>query len=143
MSVIDPKMLMDLLWAVKNGDLEKVQEIVDNQPDKTYIINKEVEGRKYIHYASDYGQLDVLKYLIANGAHKDDEDQYGIRPIQAAIWEDNIAIVQYLLSLGVSRKGLLKLADSDDMRNLLKPRNKEEEEEDRLDAEEEALKKGA
>uniref|UniRef100_A0A8D8WI91 Myotrophin n=1 Tax=Cacopsylla melanoneura TaxID=428564 RepID=A0A8D8WI91_9HEMI len=143
MSVIDPKMLMDLLWAVKNGDLEKVQEIVDNQPDKTYIINKEVEGRKYIHYASDYGQLDVLKYLISNGAHKDDEDQYGIRPIQAAIWEDNIAIVQYLLSLGVSRKGLLKLADSDDMRNLLKPRNKEEEEEDRLDAEEEALKKGA
>ncbi|KAI5699284.1 myotrophin-like [Diaphorina citri] len=143
MSVIDPKMLMDLLWAVKNGDLEKVQEIVETQPDKTYIINKEVEGRKYIHYASDYGQLDVLKYLIANGAHKDDEDQYGIRPIQAAIWEDNIAIVQYLLSLGVSRKGLLKLADSDDMRNLLKPRNKEEEEEDRLDAEAEALKKGA
>jgi Ankyrin repeat. len=38
---------------------------------QTYIINKEVEGRKYIHYASDYGQLDVLKYLIANGAHKD------------------------------------------------------------------------
>jgi hypothetical protein len=29
------------------------------------------------------------------------------------------------------------------MRNLLKPRNKEEEEEDRLDAEAEALKKGA
>lgn len=134
---------MDLLWAVKNGDLEKVQEIVDNQPDKNYIINKEVEGRKYIHYASDYGQLDVLKYLIANGAHKDDEDQYGIRPIQAAIWEDNIAIVQYLLSLGVSRRGLLKLADSDDMRNLLKPRNKEEEEEDRLDAEAEARKKDA
>lgn len=143
MSVIDPKTLMDLLWAVKNGDLEKVQEIVDNQPDKNYIINKEVEGRKYIHYASDYGQLDVLKYLIANGAHKDDEDQYGIRPIQAAIWEDNIAIVQYLLSLGVSRRGLLKLADSDDMRNLLKPRNKEEEEEDRLDAEAEARKKDA
>lgn len=48
-----------------------------------------------------------------------------------------------LYSQGVSRRGLLKLADSDDMRNLLKPRNKEEEEEDRLDAEAEARKKDA
>lgn len=39
MSVIDPKLLMDLLWAVKNGDLEKVQEIVDNQPDKVPTQN--------------------------------------------------------------------------------------------------------
>lgn len=132
-TVIEPKTLSDLLWAVKNGDLEKVQEIVETQPDKTYIINKEVEGRRYIHHACDYGQLGVLKYLIANGGDMDVQDQYGIRPIQAAIWEDKVAIVEYLLSLGVSRRGLLKLAPSNDMRNVLKPRNKEEEEQDRLD----------
>lgn len=134
MALVDPKVLMDLLWAVKNGDLEKVEEIIaENQTHKAYIINKEVEGRNYVHYACDYGQLDVLKYLIQNGAHEDDDDQYGIRPIQAAIWEDNIAIVEYLLSLGVDRTGLFKYADSDEMRRVLRPKNKEGEEEEELD----------
>lgn len=58
---------------------------------QTYIINKEVEGRKYIHYASDYGQLDVLKYLIANGAHKDvswlPENFFGLFVLLKKTWE--------------------------------------------------------
>jgi ankyrin repeat protein len=28
-------------------------------------VNQEVEGRLPLHYASDYGQLEVLKYLCS------------------------------------------------------------------------------
>lgn len=32
-------------------------------------INKEIEGRTPIHYAADYGQCDVIKYLVSKGAN--------------------------------------------------------------------------
>ena len=31
-------------------------------------VNKEIDGRNPIHYAADYGQYDVINYLISKGA---------------------------------------------------------------------------
>jgi ankyrin repeat protein len=31
-------------------------------------INEEVNGRRLLHYAADYGQSEVVKYLISRGA---------------------------------------------------------------------------
>jgi len=31
-------------------------------------VNKDIDGRTPIHYAADYGQKDVIQYLVAKGA---------------------------------------------------------------------------
>ena len=55
------------VWAVKTGDLATVQEAVTkgenvNQPDAT--VNK----RTPLHHAADFGQTEVINFLISKGA---------------------------------------------------------------------------
>ena len=72
--------MSSLAWAVKNGDLDQVKELVDgkvifviqyilfNINTKIFQgsdVNGEIDGRLPLHYASDYGQLEVLKYLCS------------------------------------------------------------------------------
>lgn len=54
-----------IMWAIKNGDLEQVKELIEQN---NFNINQEITARSPIHYAADYGQADVLKYLISKGA---------------------------------------------------------------------------
>merc|ERR1711881_788683 len=76
--------MSDLAWAVKNGDLDQVKELVDN---KGLDVNADIDGRLPLHYASDYGQLEVIKYLCSKGANLNAEDKHGISPLLAAVWE--------------------------------------------------------
>lgn len=32
-------------------------------------MNKDIDGRAPIHYAADYGQEDVIRYLVSKGAN--------------------------------------------------------------------------
>lgn len=47
-------------------------------------INESVDGRNLIHYAADYGQEQVLEYLISKSADVNVSDtgyeEYGITP---------------------------------------------------------------
>ena len=56
-----------------------------------------MDGRLPLHYAGDYGQLEVVKYLCSKGAKVDSKDKHGITPVLAAIWEGHTACVKYLL----------------------------------------------
>ena len=78
-------------------------------------VNAEIDGRLALHYAGDYGQLEVAKFLISKvcnmslmsivktnqnhfqGAKIDATDKHGITPVLAAIWEGHTACVKYLL----------------------------------------------
>ncbi len=51
----------DLIWAVKNGDLDKVKELCE----KDFDANAFVDGRAPAHFAADYGQLEVLAFLVS------------------------------------------------------------------------------
>lgn len=53
------------MWAIKNGDLDQVKELIEQ---KQFTVNDEITARYPIHYAADYGQADVLRYLISKGA---------------------------------------------------------------------------
>lgn len=75
-------MSQDLLWAVKNGDLDAVRQQIEKQVcDRAQIcyfliltvksidINGELSGgRCALHYAADMGQRDVAQYLVEKGA---------------------------------------------------------------------------
>merc|ERR1712098_443118 len=94
--------MSDLAWAVKNGDIDMVKEMVEV---KGVDINKQIDGRLPLHYASDYGQLEVLKFLCSKGAQLNSEDKHGISPLLAAIWEGHTSCVQFLLEKGASKTG--------------------------------------
>jgi ankyrin repeat protein len=91
-----------LVWAIKNGDMEQVKEFIDQQ---SLDVNAPIEGRLPLHYASDYGQNEVVAYLLIKGSKVDAVDKHGITPILAAIWEGHTACVKLLLENGASKNG--------------------------------------
>jgi len=96
------KTMSGLAWAVKNGDMEQVKELVEG---KGVDVNTAIDGRLPLHYASDYGQLEVLQYLCSKGAKMDSTDKHGISPLLAAIWEGHTACVKFLVDKGASKSG--------------------------------------
>jgi ankyrin repeat protein len=94
--------MSDLAWAVKNGDMDQVKELVEG---KGVDVNAAIDGRLPLHYASDYGQLEVLQYLISKGAKIDSPDKHGISPLLAAIWEGHTSCVMFLVEKGASKSG--------------------------------------
>jgi ankyrin repeat protein len=91
------------------------------------LLNELIKGRSYLHYACDYGQYDIIEYLLNKGANLNVriisswptsinqcrcgffkwckfsfgsfklEDKYNIRPLLAAIWENHESCVNLLL----------------------------------------------
>ena len=79
----------ELLWSVKNGDIALVKDIFGkkkvtkgatkyninfvwspppnffDQPDPNAEL---MNGRNALHYAADYGQIEVVDFLISKGA---------------------------------------------------------------------------
>jgi len=94
--------MSDLAWAVKNGDLDQVKELVEG---KGADVNQTIDGRLPLHYASDYGQLEVLQYLAEKGAKLNEMDKHGISPLLAAVWEGHTHCVKFLLDKGASKAG--------------------------------------
>lgn len=113
-----------LRWACQNGDLDQVRLLVDKQGAN---INGEIKGRRLLHFAADYGQLDVIEYLCSKGGDVNVEDKHGISPILAAIWEGHTECVKLLLTKGAKKDGKAPdgtsysdAAETDALKNLLK-----------------------
>ena len=60
-------------------------------------VNADIGGRTPLHYAADYGQTEVLQYLVSKGANQNAKDKHGITVILAAIWEGHTDCVKFLL----------------------------------------------
>ncbi|XP_066991004.1 myotrophin [Anabrus simplex] len=116
--------MSELVWGIKIGDLDQVKDIVEK---KEIDVNKEIDGRPPIHYAADYGQEDVITYLISKGADVNAKDKHGISALLAAIWEGHTSCVKLLLDQGASREGsapdgtsYIDAADKEEIKLLLK-----------------------
>ncbi|CAF0868234.1 unnamed protein product [Brachionus calyciflorus] len=112
------------IWSIKNGDLETISKYIDSNPK---IINNLIKGRTFLHYACDYGQKDLIEYLLNRGANINIQDKYCITPLLAAIWENHVSCVKLLLSKGASRtvkapdgRSLLESTDNEEIKRLLK-----------------------
>ncbi|XP_064603015.1 LOW QUALITY PROTEIN: myotrophin-like [Liolophura sinensis] len=114
------------VWSLKNGELEQVRKIVEAKGPE--VIKKEIEnGRMALHFAADYGQTDVMEYLISKGADVNQQDKHGISPLLAAIWEGHTSCVKLLLEKGAKKDGkspdgsrLIECAETQDIKDLLK-----------------------
>ena len=60
-------------------------------------VNADIGGRTPLHFAADYGQTEVLQYLVSKGANHNAKDKHGITVILAAIWEGHTDCVKFLL----------------------------------------------
>ena len=61
------------------------------------MVSSPIDGRSPMHLAADYGQLEVLQYLVSKGADLNAKDKHGISVILAAIWEGHGQCVKFLL----------------------------------------------
>lgn len=106
-------------------------------------INEPIEGRPPIHYATDYGQKEIIKYLISKGADLNVSpsvvsswsdlimlqavDKHGISAILPAIWEGHTECVKLMLENGANKNGktpdgqnYIQVAEKEEIINLLK-----------------------
>lgn len=89
-------------WAIKTGDLAGVKEYVEK--DKMNVNMKGNNGRTPLHWAADYGQVEIMQFLLSKGAKVNEKDSYGITPLLAAVYEDKAKAVELLLKSGADAK---------------------------------------
>lgn len=116
--------MSEFIWALKNGDLEQVKDFIEL---KNVNVSEEISGRPPIHYAADYGQRDVIEYLLSKGADVNAVDKHGISVLLAAIWEGHTDCVRFMLAKGAKREGkapdgtsYLDCAEKGEIKDLLK-----------------------
>ncbi|EDW60297.1 myotrophin [Drosophila virilis] len=113
----------NIIWTIKNGEIDAVQMAFENSNRN---VNEFIGGRTPLHYAADFGQLKMLKYLVEIGADVNKLDKYHITPILAAIWEGHTECVEFLLDQGANKDGTtpggqnyVDAAEKDDIKKLL------------------------
>ncbi|CAL1546674.1 unnamed protein product [Lymnaea stagnalis] len=114
----------EFVWKVKNGELNDIKTFVEKEG---VDVNKAIQGRLPLHYAADYGQTEVIEYLISKGAKVNEPDKYGISPLLSAIFEGHTASVKLLLEKGANKnekspEGIpyIECAEKDEIKALLK-----------------------
>lgn len=78
-------------------------------------------------FAADYGQAQVIEYLVSKGAKINQTDKHNITPLLAAVWEGHTSSVEVLLKLGADKsvkspdgQSLVDCAEKEDVKALLK-----------------------
>ncbi|XP_006612413.1 acyl-CoA-binding domain-containing protein 6-like [Apis dorsata] len=83
---------------IKEGQEEKVQELLDKEPNLINIIDS--EGLLPIHWAADRGHLKIIEQLIKKGASINSQDEDGQTPLHYAASCGHLDVVKYLISIG-------------------------------------------
>lgn len=96
----------DIHEAAKNGNLIRIEEILKANPD---LVNEKdtAQGGTPLHYASGFGQIVVVKFLIERGADVNIHSKNGSTPLHVAVEQDFTEIVKLLIDAGadVNAKG--------------------------------------
>ncbi|XP_039255811.1 myotrophin homolog [Styela clava] len=96
-----------VLWCLKNGELDELKSQLSKPKvcvDDVSLTNNKMPA---IICAADYGQTDIVNYLIEKGANVNIVDKKtSITPLLAAIWEGHTSTVELLLKKGAKNKGM-------------------------------------
>lgn len=83
---------------VKEGNKEKVKELLDKKPKLANLIDS--EGLLPIHWAADRGYLEIIKKLIEKGTDVNAQDEDGQTPLHYAVSCGHHHVVEHLVSIG-------------------------------------------
>lgn len=89
----------DILEVTKKGDLLKVKELLKNNPNLVKL--KDQRNCTALHYAADKGYIDIVKYLVSNGANAQAKDIDGDSPLHWASFAGKTEIIKILVLKGV------------------------------------------
>ncbi|XP_065647040.1 myotrophin isoform X2 [Hydra vulgaris] len=114
-----------LKWSVQNGDIEKVRQAF---MQKSFDVNEDIgNGTRLIHCAADYGQLEIIDYLISIGANINVVDKHGNSPLLNAVYEGHTSCVKLLLDKGADKnikspsgETAFQVAETEAIKQLLK-----------------------
>lgn len=87
-------------WSLKNGEIDDVRRFVE---EDGVDVNMDLDGRKPLHYAADFGHGTVVDYLIGKGAEINAKDKHDITPLLAAIFEGHAEVVRLMLEKGAEK----------------------------------------
>ena len=71
----------EFLQAVNDRDLEEIKELID----KVDINGIDDEGRTALHNAAESGNLDIMNYLLTEGAKINIKNQDGMTPLMLVV----------------------------------------------------------
>jgi len=111
-------------WSLKNGEMDDVKRFVEGDG---VDVNADLDGRKPLHYAADFGHSLVVDFLIAQGAEINAKDKHDITPLLAAIFEGHIEVVRLLLDKGAEKNlqapgggSYLEVAEVEEIKAMLR-----------------------
>jgi ankyrin repeat protein len=91
---------MDLIDAVRYGDLGKIKWIID-QGDAD-VNHADENGWTPLYWTIRYDRVDICRLLLDSGADVNYKNNYGNNPLIIAVIDDRIDIIKLLLSRGAN-----------------------------------------
>ena len=87
-----------LIQACRTGDLKSVKRFLAYGVP----INSTLSNEKYslIHFASQFGQMEIVKYLIKKGANINAKNLQGTTPLHKAVFYKRNETAKYLIDQG-------------------------------------------
>lgn len=83
--------------AAKDGDVDTVAILMKENPG---VVDKQHDGWTALHSAIVRSRVEVVKYMMENGADPDEENKFGMVPLVHAIDQNNYEIVRLLVEVG-------------------------------------------
>lgn len=83
-----------LTLVTQHGEVEALAFLIESGANINEI--HQVSGGTLLHYAAQYGKLNIVKYLIENNAVNYVENKDGLTPLMVACQNGYVSIVEYL-----------------------------------------------
>lgn len=107
--------------AARRGDYETVSRMLDEDPRLSNAIYR--SGGVLLHYAAQYGDLQLAELLLDHGAAHDARDKAGKPPLHHAVVSTCKQMVTLLLAKGADPNARDKAGDTPLHRAIIGPRN--------------------
>ena len=90
----------ELFAAIANNDPAKVRELVTVHKELITVKESSGEGRTLLHFAVAQGNLEIVQYLLSQGAKINVKDLKGRTPLSYAVQGKKSDIAEFLRKHG-------------------------------------------